>query len=133
MNPDLVLYRFFDADGALLYIGKSIRAWDRLAEHRRGARFYPDAANITLQRGFCSEAALAKAEVAAIQAERPRFNDQHNRRRPASTEPWNLHVGGRAYTQPPDMCDEHNCLGVCEPRAQAWCRNRDRAEEVHLQ
>jgi Nuclease subunit of the excinuclease complex len=74
MSNDLVLYRFFDADGALLYVGKSINVWRRLGAHRRGSEFYPEAASVTLQRGFGSESELAAAEAAAIRAERPRYN-----------------------------------------------------------
>ncbi|MHC9292031.1 GIY-YIG nuclease family protein [Mycobacterium sp. LTG2003] len=74
MNLDLVLYRFFDEDGGLLYIGKTVQAWERFSQHRRGSAFFAEAATITLQRGFATELQLAEAEVAAIRTEEPRFN-----------------------------------------------------------
>lgn len=67
---ELVLYRFFDGDGRLLYIGKSINVWSRFANHRRDGRFYPDAAQVTLTRGFSNEAELLEAEAAAIKSVR---------------------------------------------------------------
>ncbi|OMB79266.1 GIY-YIG nuclease family protein [Mycolicibacterium conceptionense] len=76
---DLVLYRFFDAEGGLLYIGKSVNAWHRFSDHRRSSTFYPEAASITLQRGFSDEVDLIEAEAAAIRAEQPRYNVNHNR------------------------------------------------------
>jgi hypothetical protein len=75
---DFVLYRFFDADGGLLYVGKSVRAWQRFAAHRSTSEFYPEAASVTLQRGFESNFALSAAEVAAIKVEKPRFNIAHS-------------------------------------------------------
>jgi predicted GIY-YIG superfamily endonuclease len=43
MSSDLVLYRFFDADGGLLYIGVSVNVWHRFTEHRRKSEFFPEA------------------------------------------------------------------------------------------
>ncbi len=77
---DLVLYRFFDADGSLLYIGMSSNVWRRFSQHRRdGSDFIPDATVMTMERGFVSRAELCEAEAAAIRAEKPRFNVTHNR------------------------------------------------------
>ncbi|WP_299487281.1 hypothetical protein [uncultured Gordonia sp.] len=76
---ELVLYRFFDGEGRLLYIGKSINVWNRFANHRRDGKFYPDAAQVTLTRGFSNEAELLEAEAAAIKSEKPIHNIAHNR------------------------------------------------------
>jgi hypothetical protein len=73
-----VLYRFFDAGGDLLYIGKSVNVWSRFTSHRRTSKFYPEAARVELQRGFASAGELDKAEVSAIRAEHPKFNIVHN-------------------------------------------------------
>jgi hypothetical protein len=78
VDGELVLYRFFDTDGRLLYVGKSVNVWRRFKDHKRGSAFYPEAASVTLQRGFDSEDALARAEITAIQSESPRFNIAHN-------------------------------------------------------
>lgn len=75
---DRVLYRFFDEEGGLLYIGKTISAWKRFASHRRKSTFFPEAARVTLGRGFASDDELSRAEVTAIHAEKPRYNKIHN-------------------------------------------------------
>ena len=82
MSRDLVLYRFFDADGGLLYVGIAVRFWTRFSEHRRRSGFFPEAATVTMQRGFASSAELLAAEAAAIREEKPRFNVVHNRPKP---------------------------------------------------
>ena len=79
MSSDLVLYRFFDADGGLLYVGISVNVWARFSQHRQGSAFFPEAATVTLQSGFASRDELRVAEAAAIRAEKPRFNVVHNR------------------------------------------------------
>jgi hypothetical protein len=84
---DFVLYRFFDADGELLYIGKSVNVWSRFTSHRSGSAFYPEATKVTLQRGFKTEDRLSEAEISAIRAERPRYNKTHNTRWHAGA--WN--------------------------------------------
>jgi len=76
-SNDLVLYRFFDADGQLLYIGKSVNAWSRFTAHRYRSAFYPEATSVELQRGFSTDAELTAAETAAIRREKPRYNITH--------------------------------------------------------
>jgi hypothetical protein len=115
MSNDLVLYRFFDADGELLYIGKSVRAWERFATHRSTSEFYPAAVSVKLQRGFLSSAALSMAEVAAIKAESPRFNVAHSR------------------SQKPEPCQgPHHCRKVIGGKGHSIdvCRERDEEDRV---
>lgn len=81
-KTDLVLYRFFAESGELLYIGKSMRVWHRFTDHKHTSTFYPQAASVTLERGFANDADLSAAEIAAIQAEQPLFN-QRSKVRPA--------------------------------------------------
>lgn len=113
----LVLYRFFAADGALLYVGKSVQAWARFGDHQRGSRFYREAAQVTLQRGFASEAELASAEVLAIRTEKPRFNNQHNakpkpRRRSLVQNPCGgLHYCGEWY-HASDVCRRRDAVDL---------------------
>ena len=82
--PDngLVLYRFFDASGGLLYIGISVNVWARFSQHRQGSAFFPAVASVTLQSGFASMDELRAVEAAAIREEKPRFNVIHNRPKP---------------------------------------------------
>lgn len=114
MNPGLVLYRFFDADGRLLYVGKSVKVWQRFADHQRGSRFFDLAVSITLQRGFRSEAELLDAEAAAISAERPLFNKNLLAGRPVKLVP------------PGDVCRAGACVGLAVCRsALCHCCERD--------
>jgi hypothetical protein len=121
---DRVLYRFFDVDGGLLYVGKSVRAWDRFAAHRTGSAFYPEAAQVTLQRGFKSDRALAKAEVAAIRSERPRFNIQH--------KPGPTRKPTRLDAMVPNPC---GCPHYCGPwvHVSAVCQGRDESDLAIVQ
>lgn len=69
---DLVLYRFFDAGGALLYVGKTVNPWQRLTAHGR-TLVRGTTATITLER-FATDEELAAAEARAIYVEQPEFN-----------------------------------------------------------
>jgi hypothetical protein len=40
------LYRHFDADGVLLYVGVSLWAVSRLTQHRHGSRWFHKIANV---------------------------------------------------------------------------------------
>lgn len=75
-DPELVLYRFYDAEGGLIYVGKSVAFLDRLSQHRRDSGFFPLVASVTLERGFSTEGDLLAAEHAAIAAEHPQFNQR---------------------------------------------------------
>lgn len=73
------LYRYFDGDDVLLYVGISLNAVLRLAQHSHaGAEWTASIARSTFQHFPTRVAALA-AEKTAIQTEKPRFNVVHNR------------------------------------------------------
>lgn len=67
-DPELVLYRFYDAEGGLIYVGKSVAFLDRLSQHRRDSGFFPLVASVTLERGFSTEGDLLAAALAATAA-----------------------------------------------------------------
>ena len=73
------LYRFYDADDRLLYVGISRRPDTRWAEHRHPLHspWSKFVASRTLS-WFASRALAEAAEVAAIKEEKPRFNGSHN-------------------------------------------------------
>lgn len=75
---EFILYRWWRADGTLLYVGKSVSLFARIAAHRKSSEFFAAAATMTIQR-LESEAELAVAEVQAIRDEHPLFNVMHNR------------------------------------------------------
>ena len=72
------LYRHFDSNDALLYIGQSYSAFKRLTNgHKRTAHWYPNISRQEIER-FPSKEALDEAEVRAIKKEKPLHNIQHN-------------------------------------------------------
>lgn len=72
-----ILYRYFSADGALLYIGMTERWADRAAQHE-SKPWVKLAASVTMEQ-FPDRISLAEAERAAIMAEKPIFNVTHNK------------------------------------------------------
>ncbi len=70
---ETALYRHFNADGALLYVGISASLLARQASHMLRSHWSRHIATITIERFQTREAAL-EAEAAAIVAEKPRHN-----------------------------------------------------------
>ena len=71
------VYRFFAADGTLLYIGCTVRGDQRIDKHRYSTPWFEQAANITLEH-FGSWLAASHAEAAAIITESPKYNVQQS-------------------------------------------------------
>lgn len=69
-----VLYRHFDADGVLLYVGVSVKVLTRVNQHR-GSDWFKRIAKITLEHHESRKSAL-DAERLAISNEGPLFNRQ---------------------------------------------------------
>ena len=67
------LYRHFDRDGRLLYIGISLNAIARLAEHRDTSHWFSQIARVEIEPYPTRKAALA-AELEAIRTENPLYN-----------------------------------------------------------
>ena len=72
------LYRHFDKDGALLYVGISCNAITRLKQHEHDSGWAAEIARVDIEHFASREEALA-AERAAIKNERPKHNVVHNR------------------------------------------------------
>lgn len=70
------LYRHFDITGQLLYVGISLSAVARLAQHRTTAHWFGRIARIDIEWHETREAAL-EAEIAAIVCEAPLCNIVH--------------------------------------------------------
>lgn len=81
------LYRHFDKDGDLLYVGISLSAIDRSKQHRTGSEWWPEVASITVEN-FASRAAAERAERKAIASERPIHNKMHADQFPAPIPDW---------------------------------------------
>ena len=67
------LYRHFDSEGRLLYVGISMCALTRLSGHRGASHWFPDIATITIA-WFPTRDAAIEAEGIAIRDERPMYN-----------------------------------------------------------
>jgi hypothetical protein len=74
----IALYRHFDANGRLLYVGISATPLKRTDAHSRAADWFGSVARIAIEHHVTREDALS-AEREAIIAERPLFNRTHNR------------------------------------------------------
>jgi Homeodomain-like domain len=70
------LYRYFDKDGRLLYVGISIHAILRHAQHRCDSDWFDKATNMSWE-SFPNREAAEAAEIAAIKAEKPLYNIAH--------------------------------------------------------
>jgi excisionase family DNA binding protein len=67
------LYRHFDAEGVLLYVGVSLNAFARLAKHRNCSHWFGLVRNMTIE-DFPSREDSLRAETEAIRNERPLHN-----------------------------------------------------------
>jgi predicted GIY-YIG superfamily endonuclease len=74
---DEVLYRFFDTQGNLLYVGISNDWQKRLKQHYKNSDFHGETSLITLER-FSSRSEVEDAERTAIFSERPKYNKALN-------------------------------------------------------
>ena len=72
-NEPTCLYRHFDSSGALLYVGISLTAADRLSRHNLESPWFQDVARIDLEWHPCRTSAL-RAERTAIRNEAPVYN-----------------------------------------------------------
>lgn len=74
------LYRHFDSGGKLLYVGISISALQRFLGHRSNSEWVGQIATMTIEQ--CANIDEARErERAAIKAEKPLWNIQHNKKR----------------------------------------------------
>lgn len=67
------VYRLYDAQGALLYVGSTVDVRRRMGEHALAKPWWGDVAEVTTE--VCPSVAVALAtEAEAIRAEQPRYN-----------------------------------------------------------
>lgn len=70
------MYRIFDADRLLIYVGSSVRVNERVMHHRRRAEWKGRIADVTITR-FPTITQARAAEYQAIRTERPALNVMH--------------------------------------------------------
>jgi len=78
MSETTSLYRLFDADRRLLYVGISRNPGRRFMEHHADKFWWEDVDEISLERYHTREDALEEERI-AIQTERPLYNKTHNK------------------------------------------------------
>jgi hypothetical protein len=71
------LYRLFDADDTLLYVGITVDPETRWWNHAKEKSWWPEVANRTVE-WFDNRAAAEAAEFTAIVTEDPRYNVEHS-------------------------------------------------------
>jgi excinuclease UvrABC nuclease subunit len=72
MTDEACVYRHFDGDGRLLYVGCSLNPIMRLQQHRRSC-WFDQIARVDIERHATRREALA-AEATAIRLENPKYN-----------------------------------------------------------
>lgn len=92
-RPDhTAVYRFYDANDTLLYVGQSNNPLERYVEHRDSKPWWPDVAQHSIE-WFSARSLAEDAETAAIKDEWPLHNIAHQ---PRGNGPYNVpsHVAG---------------------------------------
>jgi predicted GIY-YIG superfamily endonuclease len=74
---DEALYRFYDSDSKLLYVGISSNWQARLKQHYKDSQFHSEATLITIER-YGTRAEVEAAEKLAIETELPKYNKAFN-------------------------------------------------------
>lgn len=67
------VYRLFDRNGVLIYVGASAEVSSRLRKHELNKPWWPDVAEVRVER-FADMSAAFRAEDAAIKTEDPLHN-----------------------------------------------------------
>jgi predicted GIY-YIG superfamily endonuclease len=98
------LYRFYDATGALLYIGITADPGSRWRSHAHNKPWWQQISTITVET-HNDRAAVLRAEECAIRAELPKYNIVHNRSRPDAT-PARPRPEPIAASDMPDDCHD---------------------------
>jgi predicted GIY-YIG superfamily endonuclease len=80
-KKETILYRHFNKDNQLLYVGISFSVMARLQKHSKLSPWWRNISHITFER-FPSRAAAIAAEQMAIDQERPLHNIMGNQRIP---------------------------------------------------
>lgn len=73
------LYRHFDKDDVLLYVGVSLRVLQRLGQHKANSHWFVRIAKVTLEN-YDSREAVLEAERQAILSEKPLHNYQREKK-----------------------------------------------------
>lgn len=75
MSDPCAVYRFYDEDDDLLYVGKSLDPFSRSNSHKQDPRFF--AVSIIEVEWFEDQVLATLAETTAIIREKPKWNKHH--------------------------------------------------------
>lgn len=75
-DPSHFMYRHFDADGRVLYIGTARQPDTRTSRHRVASPWWSRVSRIEWER-HASHQEARRAEIAAIEREQPIYNQRH--------------------------------------------------------
>ena len=78
MKKTNYLYRHFDKEGNLLYVGISVNPLNRLCNHKTQSRWYDQIKTVTIDDVGPNRALAEKKEIDAILSEEPKYNIFHN-------------------------------------------------------
>lgn len=78
MSDEHYLYRHYDDEGNLLYVGISVSFLARTQQHKENSGWFSEIKSITIEKHESREEAI-EAERKAIQEESPLYNIQHSR------------------------------------------------------
>lgn len=70
------VYRHYDKDGKLLYVGRSANPFKRLETHKYQSEWFDQTDRVTLEHHTSFEGA-SRAEIKAIEQEQPAYNKAH--------------------------------------------------------
>lgn len=94
------LYRFYNENGTLLYIGVSLSALQRTMQHRTTKDWWDEVRRMEVEK-FSTRGDALDAEAQAIRTERPLYNIQHStrpRRDVWEYAGWKQHEGFRWWS-----------------------------------
>jgi predicted GIY-YIG superfamily endonuclease len=121
-----VLYRFYDASGALLYVGITAKPIRRFRDHQKTKDWWTEVSSIRVEN-FSSRLELIYGERRAIVHEKPLYNITYNNHSEADAE--SLSAGAR-YTL--EQATELICgddSGLADP--QLWMMRQLRKGRFH--
>lgn len=125
MSTDL--YRFYDADGVLLYVGISLSAIQRASQHRAEKEWWSSVAHMDVERIDGDRAAAELAEREAIKTERPVHNVMHN----VVTASTSLGITWLCEICGDPIADRSGYVGVSTQESLRYKREREQFEIDH--
>lgn len=115
-----VLYRHFNNQGDLLYVGRTFSPSQRMKQHSKRSKWWKRVTKTTYQH-YDSFEELIEAERVAIQVEKPKYNKIFNHppkekcikepALPPEPRPAFCRTCG-ILTEDSNFCDNHRCQGV---------------------